>query len=174
MADPMNAKPLRLRTRDAAELPVLAAQLQDSIVPVAEIGYDAEKKLFVFVANRFRWDIGEVEWSDEFGSDEADEEGGEGPPGSVYLRGQCGVQFRNVTRVRRRNVEMTDRGRLLDLLTIATYDDHIRLVFADDAEIDLTVGRLDVYMEDIGEPWITRRRPEHQDPDSEQASVNAE
>ncbi|MEM7441705.1 MAG: DUF2948 family protein [Pseudomonadota bacterium] len=159
----MSAKPLRLRTREAAELPVIAAQLQDAIVPVAEIGYDAEKKLFVFVANRFRWDIGEVDWSDEFGSDEADEELGEGPQGAVYLRGQCGVQFRNVTQVRRRNIDMADRGGLLDLLTIATYDNHIRLVFAENAEIDLTVGRFDVYMEDIGEPWITRQRPEHRD-----------
>ncbi|MEO1200066.1 MAG: DUF2948 family protein [Pseudomonadota bacterium] len=162
MPDPMDAEPLRLRTRDAADLPVIAAQLQDAIVPVSEIGYDAEKKLFVLVANRFRWDIGEVDWSDEFGSDEADEEE-EGAAGSYYLRSQCGIQIRNVRQVRRRNLDLTERGRLLDLLTIATADDHIRLVFADDSEIDLEIGRLDVFMEDIGEPWISRHHPSHQD-----------
>ncbi|MEM8589129.1 MAG: DUF2948 family protein [Pseudomonadota bacterium] len=166
MPDPMNAKPLRLRTRDAADLPVIAAQLQDAIVPVSEIGYDAEKKLFVLVANRFRWDIGEVDWSDEFGSDEADEEEA-GASGAYYLRSQCGLQIRNVKQVRRRNLDLTERGRLLDLLTIATADDHVRLVFADDSEIDLEVGRLDVFMEDIGEPWISRHHPSHQGAEEE-------
>lgn len=161
MADPMDAKPLRLRARTADELPVIAAQLQDAIVPVAEIGYDPDTRLFVFVANRFRWDIGAVDWSDEFGSDEADEEAG--PAGPIYLRTQCGVQFRNVRQVRRHKIDLADRGRLLDLLTIATYGDHIRLVFADDIEIDLTVGPFDVFMEDIGEPWITRHHPQHDD-----------
>ena len=162
MPDPKSAKPLRLRTRDAGDLPVIAAQLQDAIVPVSEIGYDADKKLFVLVANRFRWDIGEVDWSDEFGSDEADEEE-EGASGAYYLRSQCGLQIRNVKQVRRRNLDLTDRGRLLDLLTIATADDHVRLVFADDSEIDLKVGRLDIFMEDIGEPWISRHHPSHRD-----------
>ena len=171
MPDPMNVKPLRLRTRDAADLPVIAAQLQDAIVPVSEIGYDADKKLFVLVANRFRWDIGEVDWSDEFGSDEADEEEEAGASGAYYLRSQCGVQIRNVKQVRRRNLDLTERGRLLDLLTIATADSHVRLVFADQSEIDLEIGRLDVFMEDIGEPWISRHHPSHQDADDEAESA---
>ena len=163
MADPLAAKPLRLRAQEAADLPVIAAQLQDAIVPVSEIAFDPAAKLFVFVANRFRWDVGAVDWSDDLGSDEADEEIDAGTAGPFYLRSQCGVQFRGVRQVRRHRLDLAERGRLLDLLTIAAYDNHIRLIFADDVEIDLTVGRLDVFMEDLGEPWLTRHPPRHAD-----------
>lgn len=163
MLGPMDAKPLRLRTREAADLSVIAAQFQDAIVPVSEMGYDPEKKLFVLVANRFRWDVGEVEWSDEWGSDEADEELDEDTPGPFYLRNQCGLQFRNVRKVRRFNLDRSEPGRLLDLLTIATDENHLRLVFAENVEIDLEFSRLDVFMEDLGEPWITSHHPQHTD-----------
>jgi hypothetical protein len=46
---------LKLRAEDADDLAVLSACLQDALVPVRDLAYVADQKIFVFVANRFRW-----------------------------------------------------------------------------------------------------------------------
>ena len=49
---------LKLRAEDADDLAVLSACLQDALVPVRDLAYVPDQKIFVFVANRFRWESG--------------------------------------------------------------------------------------------------------------------
>src|SRR3546814_9532251 len=60
MADntPTAEKPLKLRARDPADMDVVAALLQDALVPLGDMAYLAREQRFVLVANRFRWKDG--------------------------------------------------------------------------------------------------------------------
>src|ERR1700760_3025225 len=49
---------LKLRAEDADDLAVLSACLQDALVAVRDLGYLADERSFIFVANRFRWETG--------------------------------------------------------------------------------------------------------------------
>src|SRR3546814_13804416 len=46
-------KPLKLRAHDPADMDVVAALLQDALVPLGDMTYIAKEKPFVMVANRF-------------------------------------------------------------------------------------------------------------------------
>ena len=49
---------LKLRAEDGDDLAVLSACLQDAIVPVRDLAYVRDRQMFVFIANRFRWESG--------------------------------------------------------------------------------------------------------------------
>src|SRR3546814_9083894 len=53
-------KPLKLRAHDPADMDVVAALLQDALVPLGDMTYLAKETRFVMVANRFRWGSGET------------------------------------------------------------------------------------------------------------------
>ena len=58
MAPDDTGAPLKLRAEDADDLAVLSACLQDALVPVRDLAYVPSQQIFVFVANRFRWESG--------------------------------------------------------------------------------------------------------------------
>ena len=47
---------LRLRAEDAEDLAVIAALVQDAVLPGAEIGWDRTRRRFSCLVNRFRWE----------------------------------------------------------------------------------------------------------------------
>lgn len=152
------AAPLRLRARDADDLAVLSACLQDAIVPIVDAAFLADERRFVMVVNRFKWEAEAQPADAVLGSDEADEEG---PGGLTWLRTNCGIRIEGVAAVRSRRVDLRNRGQMLALLAMRYGDGVLTLDFAGDAAIALTVDRIDVVAEDVGVPWPTTRRPEH-------------
>ena len=46
--------PLRLIAAEAADLPVMAALLQDAVFPITEMRFDAKARRFALLLNRFR------------------------------------------------------------------------------------------------------------------------
>lgn len=48
--------PLRLLARDAEDLAVLAALLQDAVFPVSETAWRPRERRFAILLNRFRWE----------------------------------------------------------------------------------------------------------------------
>ena len=144
-------RPFRVRAEDAEDLAVVSAYLQDAVLPVAEIAYEPAEERFALVAARFRWEKAQ--------RSKVEAEGGE-PDERVH----CGVRFEGVTAVRTRGVDpKKDRGRMLNLLQIASSDGHVDLICADDVTIRLDVRRLACHVEDLGEPWPTVFRPTHED-----------
>lgn len=143
MAD--SDKPLKLRAVDVEDLTVLAACLQDAILPLSDIAYLAEERRFALVANRFRWERSGQRKS--------------------FERINCGVTFHNVRAAKLKRIDRRDRGLLLDLLTLSAeeIDDGyaVSLICADDRVIRLELDRIEVMAEDYGLAWPTTAKPAH-------------
>src|SRR4029450_10962026 len=48
--------PLKIIARDAEDLAVVSACLQDALIPLNEMRYLPQERRFIMVANRFRWE----------------------------------------------------------------------------------------------------------------------
>lgn len=134
---PAPGGPLRLRAVDADDLAVIAACLQDAILPIADMGFDADAGRFALVANRFRWE-------------------GEGNE-----RVNAGVVIHHARAVKLKGIDRADRAQMLNLLTISYQDGAVLLTCSADCSIRIDAERLEVTLEDIGEPWPSVNRPEH-------------
>ena len=147
-------RPLKLRARDPQDMDVIAAVLQDALVPLVDVAFLKREKRFVMVANRFVW-------SAEQGGDapaapsvrpegeDARFEDSEEEPG--FLRVNCGVRFDRVRRVRARGFDLGAKDQILNLLTIKAEPERITLIFSDAAAIRLEVSEILCHLEDIGE-----------------------
>jgi hypothetical protein len=161
---------LRLFARDAEDLAVIASCVQDALVPVIDMGFLPEEKRFALALNRFRWDrmdagrLAEAQVrrpsSVRAGDAPFWEEGDKGPG---FERVMSGLRFESVTAVRTKGVDLRNRERILELLTIHAEPGVILLVFSGSAIIRLEVEELRCYLEDFGDAWPTRWRPHHSD-----------
>jgi hypothetical protein len=145
MAEPSPDKPLKLRAVDVEDLSVLAACLQDAILPISDIAYLPAQRRFALVANRFRWERkGETHG---------------------FERVNCGICFENVRAAKLKRVDRRDRGLLLDLLTLSAEEIEggyaVSLICADDRVIRLELDRIEVTAEDYGLPWPASAQPQH-------------
>ena len=140
---------LKLRATDLEDLAVVSAVLQDALVTVGEMAYLPDEKRFVLVANRFRW---------------------EPPTGEArknFERTLTGLCLDGVTRVQRRGFNPREEERILSLLAIraagGTVENPAALIldFAGGTSIRLEIGRVLCHLDDLGEPWPTRWRPQH-------------
>ena len=158
-------KPLKLRALDPADMDVIAAVLQDALVPVSDMAYLAEEKRFVLVANRFCWDgdpAGDqrpAAPAPEPADDDASFEDAEGAP--PFKRVNAALCFDKVERVRYRGLKPGGNDEILSLLTITAQPGTITLLFAGEAAVRLEVQAIRCHLEDIGQPWPTRWRPQH-------------
>ncbi len=139
---------LKLRAEDADDLAVLSACLQDALVPVRDLAYVSDQKIFVFVANRFRW------------------ESGSRPEPGERQRILCAVTFSAVVGVSYRGFRRSDEDRILALLAIRAEAESIGatamlLEFSGHAAIRLEVERIQCRAKDLGEPWPTPWHPRH-------------
>ena len=137
---------LKLRARDADDLRVLSACLQDAILPIGDMTWDREGRRFVMVANRFCWE-------------RVDDRDG------AFDRVNCGVVFETVNAVKLRRIDRQDRGQMLSLLAIDLTPQPagvaITLMCADNRDIRLEAAGVAVQLEDFDGPWPTRNRPSH-------------
>jgi hypothetical protein len=133
---------LHLRAHDLEDLSIISSMVQDALIPAGDMAYLPDSRQFVMALNRFQW-----------------EKAGATPP---YHRTHAGLRFDNITMVQRLNIKASERDRLLCLLSI-TYDDQtVMLTFSEDVAIRLGSHGVAVALDDLGEPWPTRWKPEHQ------------
>jgi len=135
---------LKLRAVDDEDLGVVSACLQDGLIALCDMEYLPEERRFILVANRFRW-----------------EDCAKLPDGHDFERVHCGLCFEAVTRVRLRNIDRRDRGRVLELLAIKPQGKVIDLLFAERGRVRLEVERILCHVQDLDEPWPTPWRPQH-------------
>lgn len=136
--------PLKLRAIDTEDLAVLAAFLQDAIANVSEMAYLPEDGKFVLAVCRFRWEKALSE-----------------TPERVFERVSCAVTVDRVEDPKYRGFDLKERNRTMPLLTV-TYDGaSVLLTFGGDAALKLPVSSLDLRIEDFGECWPTKQKPEH-------------
>lgn len=155
---------LKLRAEDEDDLRVIAACLQDALIPLSDIHYLEGEQRFVLVANRFRWEnCPDLPEAPRAGAPQIN-----GIECSNYERVNCGILFESVTAVRRRGLDQRDRGRILELLTMDIEAGNgngssmaVVMLFAGGAAIRLEGTNIKCRISDIGEPWPTQFRPNH-------------
>lgn len=136
--------PMRLAARDAEDLAVLSALLQDAVVMTGDQAWLAKERRFAFVANRYRW---------------------EDPDARERVR--AGAHFNLVLNVRSKGVDATVKDQPLSILAMsfapadAPPGGVVRIEFSGEASVELEVEDIDAAMRDLSQPWAARRRPDH-------------
>jgi hypothetical protein len=137
---------LKLHARDADDLQVMSACLQDAILPIGDMAFQRAARRFVMVANRFCWERVD------------DHE-------SSFDRVNCGVTFESVNAVKLRHIDRHDRSLMLSLLAITVNKlpagVAITLVCAGNRDLRLEADAIAVQLEDYDGPWPTLNRPSH-------------
>ncbi|NTU76913.1 MAG: DUF2948 family protein [Alphaproteobacteria bacterium] len=140
----MSCSSLKLQARDSEDIQVIAAVLQDAIVPVCDMTFQAEEKSFVMVVHRFRWD----------NASETEKEG-------CYERIRCGIEIQGVESVQHHGFTPSESGRMLDLLTLVLEEGFLAFIFAGEAMLRFKLADWRLRLEDFGEPWPTAFQPRH-------------
>jgi hypothetical protein len=163
------AESLKLRARDAGDLEMIAAILQDALVPLADMKYLPREQRFALLLNRFRWEGAPKERVGKAGSPSGRRaKSGSGQDArfadqdaTAYERVHAALIFDKVLGVKHRGMGAAAKGGVLALLTLRLDGAVVVISFAGGAEIRLEVERLSCHLEDLGEPWPTVWRPQH-------------
>ena len=140
---------ISLRCRQLEDLEVVSSLLQDALVGNADLRFEKSKNSFLFVANRFCWEV-----VTKISKDKS------------YYRVLSGVNIQNVTSVKHQNfTNYNDENAALfyNLLAIE-YDSNkneVTLVFSQNVILKLVVSELDIFVRDIAEPYPTTKFPNH-------------
>ena len=145
---------LRLKAVDSDDLSVIAACLQDALIPLSEMAYLAGEHRFLAAFTRFRREC------------LADPAGCDG-----LTQCQSVLVFHEVEAVQHHGLDTRFGGVRLELLTVFAEPAEdgaceVTLVFAGDAAIRLRVRALRATLEDFGEPWPAPVPPAHELPGS--------
>lgn len=152
----------RVMAKDAEDLAIVAACLQDALVPLSEIQYLPDEQRFIMLLNRFRW-----ERHPEVRSGKAVPKAGDASfrdaddYHDTEQRIHCGLCVDRVTAVRSRGIDLKKRGAFLSLLTLQADGRQVNLMFSGGGIIQLSVDEISVFLRDMGEGWPTQWRPEH-------------
>jgi hypothetical protein len=134
--------PLRLVARDAEDLKVVSALLQDAVLPLGELAYDARRRRFAALMNRFRWeDRNEAE-----------------RVGRAYERVRSMMIVEDVRKVQSFGIDRADRDVVLSFLSMdfvpgADGTGRLTLRLAGDGAIALEVEALEVRLDDVTRPY---------------------
>lgn len=151
-----NFRPARLMARDAEDLAVISALMQDAVVLSGDIAWLQGQRRFALVANRFRW---------------------EAPTAEERVR--AGLHANNVVKVQARGVKPSAKSDPIAILSLSfeprgeitgeiagdAADDPggvLRLACAGDVEFLIEVEALEVAMSDMTKPWAAKSRPAHE------------
>ncbi|MBC7145535.1 MAG: DUF2948 family protein [Thioclava marina] len=131
---------LRAETKD--DLAVIAALVQDAILPITEIAWEAKARRLALLINRFRWE------------DKAAAEAEKRP----YERVRALLVFSDVTHVSSMGIDRSDRDVVLSILDISFEEaedgaGRVTLTLAGDGALAADVECLDVDLRDVERPY---------------------
>jgi len=141
----MEGKPLKLKAKDAEDVQVISAILQDAIVPVVDMAWRPEEKDFVMVVQRFCRER----------HDEKDDE-------SCFERVRCAVHVKGVESVQLQGIAQDRPDDMLDLLAVMPEKGNLQFIFAGGGKVRLKLADWSLILEDFGEPWPTVCEPQHE------------
>jgi Protein of unknown function (DUF2948) len=134
--------PLRLVAQDAEDLGVIAALVQDAVLPVTELKFDAKRRRFALLLNRFRWE------------DRVEAEA----VGRAYERVRSVLVIEDVRKVQSFGFDRADKDLVLSLLSMSFEPGEdgtgqLTLTLAGDGAIALDVEALDLRLDDVTRPY---------------------
>ena len=151
--------PLKIIARDAEDLAVVAACLQDALIPLNEMRYLPQERRFIMVANRFRWERAAQGSKDLApGTDasfESDEDFG------AQQRTNAGICIDRVLAVRSRNIDRSHPDDFLSVLSVQLDGNKLTFLFAGGGVIQVEIEALAFYLSDLGKAWPTQWQPDH-------------
>ena len=133
---------LKLKAFDEDDLVIISSLCQDSIIKEHEYGYDKKSKRFAILMNRFCHESNDQK------------------------RIRTAIHFDYVENLKTRNINKNDKDETLVLLAIK-FDEtkkpsgSITLEFSGNKAINLLVENIEVFLTDIGDPWVTNKKPDH-------------
>ncbi|MBI2255682.1 MAG: DUF2948 family protein [Proteobacteria bacterium] len=161
MAKPAGANEMRLMAKDPDDLAIVAACLQDALVPISEVQYLSDEQRFIMLLNRFRWERQPAGRQTVTASKQDASFHDADDYHDTEQRIHAGLCVDKVLSVRSRDIDLKQRGKFLSLLTLQQDGDKLNLLFSGGGVIQLTVGELSVFLKDMGEGWPTQWRPDH-------------
>ena len=134
--------PLRLVVQDADDLKVISTLVQDAVLPAAELAFDARRRRFALLLNRFRWE------------DRVEAE----RVGRAYERVRSLLVVEDVRKVQIMGFDRGDKDLVLSLLSMdfTPGEDgtgRLTLTLAGDGAIALDVEALDIRLDDVTRPY---------------------
>jgi hypothetical protein len=135
---------LRLVAFDPEDLSVISAHLQDSLLQVGDIAYLPKERRFAIQVRRYDWEAA-----------------------TPQRRLTC-MHFENVTGVRVRGIDRSNKDAVLNLLAIAFEEGDApsgtaTLIFAEGGAIQVDLECIEMQMKDTGPVWAAESRPSHED-----------
>jgi Protein of unknown function (DUF2948) len=159
------SEPLKLRGRDARDLEMISACVQDALVPLAEIRYLPRERRFALMLNRFRWEAAPDALPGAGAESDADDAGFADQVQVPFERSHAVLTFDRVRGVKQRGLDQAMRSGILSLLGLAARGRHIVITFAGGGAIRLEVDQIACHLREIGEPWPTVWQPSHPEPE---------
>ncbi len=142
-------KPVRLRACGAEDLTVVAACLQDALMPLREMGFRPAEQRFVAVCDRFTWEDLSAH-GESFGG------------GAARLhRVKAGLRFEGVTRARVSGIDQRETRQVLELLTLTREPGALTMLFSGGAAIRLEGTQIRCLLEDLAPARPARQVPTH-------------
>lgn len=143
---------LALRAESPEDLGVIAALVQDAVLPATEIRWEAKARRLALLINRFRWE-------DKAAAEAA---------GRPYERVQALLVIGGVTAVASQGIDRHDRDLVLSILDLgwepsAEPAGQVVLTLAGDGAIAVTVECLEVDLRDVTRPYraVSGQAPSH-------------
>ena len=133
---------LKLKAFDEDDLIIISSLCQDSIIKEHEYGYDEKSKRFAILMNRFCHESNDQQ------------------------RIRTAIHFDYVEDLKTKNINKDDKDETLVLLAIKFEEikkpsGSITLEFSGNKAINLSVENIEVFLTDIGDPWLTAKKPNH-------------
>lgn len=142
-------KPLNLGAQEAADIPVIAALIQDAVVGIADVSWRPAQRQLVFLINRYRWER----------PDHA---------GAVPERVRSLLVIDNVLNVASMGVDKSDRDLVLSLLDLsyapgADGTGELMLILAGDGAVRMRIEALELRLRDVTRPYHapSGKTPDH-------------
>jgi hypothetical protein len=144
--------PLHLVARDAEDVKVLSALVQDAVLPATDMTWQKAQRRFVLLVNRFRWE-------DRAAAEAA---------GRPYERVRALLVIADVQAVRAQGLDRRNTDTVLSLLSLdwqagAEGTGRVLLTLAGDGAVALEVEALEISLQDVTRPYAapSGKVPDH-------------
>jgi len=144
--------PLNLVARDAEDLQVISALVQDAVLTGADLTFQKSKRRFACLINRFRWE------------DEAAATAAKRP----YERVRAMLVIEDAGAVKSQGIDRGDPETVLSILSLAWEagadgTGAVTIVLAGDGAVRVEVEALEVTLHDVTKPYVapSRMKPAH-------------
>lgn len=140
---------LKLVALDEEDLKIISAHVQDAVLKVGDMTYDARRQHFVMSMNRFAWEV-KPRWFKR-----------------RHERRRSLIHFARVASVRSTGIDLGRTDEVLSLLAIRFQPTEapagiVELDFSGGSTVRLDVECIEGRLTDLGAAWDTGARPVHQ------------